>query len=277
MNLESKNKNNDDVLSYFGDSFMDDFHDYPYKECLWRYQHRCRMKVLDDFLSKYSEFEMVGLDAGSGKGPSSMIMSNHINYIHSIEYEKENVERQILNFTKFNPSSLEKIFIETGDITKINYPDNSFDIIVCSEVLEHIENYGAASKELYRVLKPGGTVLFSMPNKISAFWQYDKFIYYLRKFVRKIKGKPSDWGGYSYWEQARHWKFSSKNIRNIALNADFKIVEERGLCNIIFNEWVLNKIRSINLFTFFHKFDIYLGKKLPRLSSIYYLVLSKDI
>tara|TARA_B100000401_G_scaffold438443_1_gene387185 strand:+ start:5060 stop:5893 length:834 start_codon:yes stop_codon:yes gene_type:complete len=277
MNHENINKKKDDVLNYFGNGFMDDFHDYPYKDCLWRYQHRCRMEVLDDFLSKFSEDEMIGLDAGSGKGPSSMIMSKYINLTYSIENEMENVERQISNFTKLNPISLEKILIEVGDITKIKHPDNSFDIIICSEVLEHIENYEAASKELYRVLKPGGTMLFSMPNKISAFWQYDRFIYHLRKFVRKIKGKPSDWGGYPYWEQARHWEFSSKNIRDIVLNADFRIVEERGLCNIIFNEWVLNKIRSFNLFNFFHSFDIYLGKKLPRFSSIYYLVLSKDI
>jgi SAM-dependent methyltransferase len=42
------------------------------------------------------------------------------------------------------------------DITDIHYPDNSFDVIYCSHVLEHVPEDRRAMRELARVLKPGG-------------------------------------------------------------------------------------------------------------------------
>lgn len=42
------------------------------------------------------------------------------------------------------------------DLTKIQYPDNSFDVVICAHVLGHIPNEVVAIQELYRVLKKGG-------------------------------------------------------------------------------------------------------------------------
>jgi len=49
------------------------------------------------------------------------------------------------------------------DITSIPYENESFDIIICNHVLEHIEDDILAMKELYRVLKPGGWALVQVP------------------------------------------------------------------------------------------------------------------
>lgn len=49
------------------------------------------------------------------------------------------------------------------DITRIAFPDNSFDTIFCSHVLEHVPDDAAALCELYRVLKPGGWALLNIP------------------------------------------------------------------------------------------------------------------
>jgi len=49
------------------------------------------------------------------------------------------------------------------DITKIQYPDNSFDAILCHHVLEHIPDYRKALEELFRVLKPGGWAIIQVP------------------------------------------------------------------------------------------------------------------
>lgn len=42
-------------------------------------------------------------------------------------------------------------------------PDNSFDLVLCTEVIEHTLNPFAAVKELHRLLKPGGKLLMSTP------------------------------------------------------------------------------------------------------------------
>jgi SAM-dependent methyltransferase len=49
------------------------------------------------------------------------------------------------------------------DITDIHYPDNSFDVIYCSHVLEHVPDDRKAMRELARVLKPGGWALIAVP------------------------------------------------------------------------------------------------------------------
>lgn len=49
------------------------------------------------------------------------------------------------------------------DLTAISFQDNSFDLCMSFEDLEHIPDYNKAVKELYRITKPGGHVLLSTP------------------------------------------------------------------------------------------------------------------
>jgi SAM-dependent methyltransferase len=49
------------------------------------------------------------------------------------------------------------------DLTKLTYADNSFDLCLSFEDIEHIPEYKEAIKELHRVTKPGGHVLLSTP------------------------------------------------------------------------------------------------------------------
>ena len=49
------------------------------------------------------------------------------------------------------------------DITDIKYPDNFFDVIYCSHVLEHVPDDRKAMAEFYRILKPGGWAILQVP------------------------------------------------------------------------------------------------------------------
>jgi SAM-dependent methyltransferase len=49
------------------------------------------------------------------------------------------------------------------DITAINQPDESYDVVICSNVLEHIPDDAKALREIRRVLKPGGTTILMVP------------------------------------------------------------------------------------------------------------------
>jgi 2-polyprenyl-3-methyl-5-hydroxy-6-metoxy-1,4-benzoquinol methylase len=48
-----------------------------------------------------------------------------------------------------------------------NLSDRTFDVIVSSEVIEHLENPRAVAREWFRLLRPGGTLVFSTPNNES--------------------------------------------------------------------------------------------------------------
>lgn len=54
-----------------------------------------------------------------------------------------------------------------ADICDLPFNDNEFDYIFCNHVLEHIPDDTKAIKELYRVLKPGGTGVFQVPQDLS--------------------------------------------------------------------------------------------------------------
>ncbi len=54
--------------------------------------------------------------------------------------------------------------ISAADITALPFESNSFDHVICSEVMEHIPDESTAARELDRVLKPGGNMIISVPR-----------------------------------------------------------------------------------------------------------------
>lgn len=49
------------------------------------------------------------------------------------------------------------------DIQATGLPDGSYDVIVCNHVLEHVDDFRKALKEMYRILRPGGSFICSFP------------------------------------------------------------------------------------------------------------------
>lgn len=65
-----------------------------------------------------------------------------------------------------------------ADICNLPFEDNTFDFILCNHVLEHINDDIKAIKELYRVMKPGGSGVFQIPlnNKLKTTFSDDSII-----------------------------------------------------------------------------------------------------
>ena len=53
---------------------------------------------------------------------------------------------------------------ERHDITNLGFPSSSFDLIICHRVMEHVLDDAAGFAELYRVLRSGGLLNFSVPQ-----------------------------------------------------------------------------------------------------------------
>lgn len=107
--------------------------------------------------------ERVVLDVGGG-GPLSK-------WLAEFRYLFTNCKYQTLDpDITTNPSIV-------GSIYAIPLPDNSVDGIICSSVLEHVEDPIRAATELYRVLRGGGKTLFirtfnlSVPCSSRPLWR----------------------------------------------------------------------------------------------------------
>ena len=62
-----------------------------------------------------------------------------------------------------------------ADILDLPFDDNSFDVVFCNHVLEHIKDDEKAMRELYRVLKPNGMGIFQIPQDLSLEKTYEDF------------------------------------------------------------------------------------------------------
>jgi predicted SAM-dependent methyltransferase len=92
-----------------------------------------------------------------------------------------------------------------ADICNLPFEDNTYDVILCNHVLEHIPDDKKAMQELYRVLKPGGMGIFQIPQDLSRaitfsddsitdekerariFGQYDHVRIYGRDYFDKLR------------------------------------------------------------------------------------------
>lgn len=92
-----------------------------------------------------------------------------------------------------------------ADICNLPFADDSFDVILCNHVLEHIPDDTKAMQELYRVLKPSGWGIFQIPQDLKRdttfeddsitdkkerakiFGQYDHVRIYGRDYFNKLR------------------------------------------------------------------------------------------
>lgn len=100
------------------------------------------------------------LNVGGSAGIIDEYLSRYFNHVTGIDIDEKAVSHAKENFQK------EGLLFEVGDGMNLKYTDNTFDVIVCSQVYEHVADAGKLMSEMYRTLKPGGVVYFAASNRI---------------------------------------------------------------------------------------------------------------
>ena len=91
-----------------------------------------------------------------------------------------------------------------GSGTALPFAPGSFDAVVASDVLEHIEDDRAAAAEIARVLRPGGALVFTVPAHPWLFSGHDSALLHYRRYTRQTLLQVLTAGGLvverlSYW------------------------------------------------------------------------------
>lgn len=118
-----------------------------------------------------------------------------------------------------------------ADILDLPFDDESFDIVICNHVLEHIEDDRKAMSELYRVMKKGGWGILQVPMKNSLEKTYEDFSITDPKDRQKHFGQYDHvrWYGMDYFERLQSvgfnaeanfysQKFTDADIKRFGLN-----------------------------------------------------------
>ncbi len=75
------------------------------------------------------------------------------------------------------PKNVSHTILDATDLSR--FTDNTFDLVYSSNVLEHVDDVDRCIRETYRVLKPSGIGVHSMP---SRYWKLLNTLYHLVKF-----------------------------------------------------------------------------------------------
>ena len=91
-----------------------------------------------------------------------------------------------------NPEDVSKMIIENQDMTSLTYPDNFFDIVISTSVIEHLyyqkDNQGdiLAMKEMARICKPGGTILITTDMAEQSKWVAGTHYYSVKDLFKRL-------------------------------------------------------------------------------------------
>lgn len=152
------------------------YESFGYKELILGHFERIRKLEPNEirkearFLNKL-ENGMKFLDVGCGLGLG-------LAYAHRIGCE--------LFATEYDSGALDFVKIHfpvktfQGDIQGANYPDNFFDFIHISHVIEHVLEPRAYILEMKRILKPGGFLAIGTPNMSSRLYTFHRWVNFMR-------------------------------------------------------------------------------------------------
>jgi ubiquinone/menaquinone biosynthesis C-methylase UbiE len=107
---------------------------------------------------------------------------------------------------------LENVFALKGDVTRLSFPNNSFDLVFSDAVIQHVLDDEKAVWEMARVLKPGGILIVSVVNR----WNFHS----LYKLWLRIIGKE-----YEYKSERAYGK---KELRKLFKGQGLEIAVQDG-------------------------------------------------
>jgi SAM-dependent methyltransferase len=99
------------------------------------------------------------LDVGCGLGLYVRRFRDFSGDVHGVDIDPAKVREAGATLPNIRQASAEQL----------PYPDETFDVLLSHEVLEHVSDDRAAVREAHRVLKPGGRLIVFVPNRLYPF------------------------------------------------------------------------------------------------------------
>ena len=149
------------------------------------------------------------LDLGCGHGRITELL---VEGVPSLEVVGVDFTRPMLDTFLVRPGTNRcKIELVCADITKLPLEDDSFDAVVSSRTFQYLPDPLCGVREALRVLKPGGRLVISVPNKLNCirYLTYDKKLYSpfeVRDWFRKCDLGKIEYGSMCFFPSSTRWK-----------------------------------------------------------------------
>ncbi len=156
--------------------------DYDRAQKLWEFErahgptHRMHGKVVGRFLTERLRGERV-FDVGCGNGHYSRLLEQS-NWVVSADLSA--VSAAMTRDARRAGSPVLR-----GSVLALPFADSSADAVVALETFEHIDDDRAAVLEFFRVLRPGGRLLFSVPADPRLYCAIDREDGHFRRYTER--------------------------------------------------------------------------------------------
>lgn len=198
------------------------------------------------------------LEVGMGKGDLACKLS-YSPYFDS--YTGIDISQEGVKIAK-NKVKNSKFSFLVSDCIDLPFPEE-YDLVIFSEVIEHVEEKQKALNEIFRVLKPGGHLLLTTPNPDSISY-----------ILPKLRSKFIDNHLYGS-KQIINELIEKKNLINRIKKSGFNILEYKGL---VFQPYTISLLENNFKSTFYtwRKISEYLEKQnMFTEKALYQLILAK--
>lgn len=114
------------------------------------------------------------LDVGAAGGGNTRVLREHGWQAVALEYGDEGAR----------VAAERGLPVIRADATHLPLPDGAMDCVVAFDVLEHIEDHDTATREVFRLLRPGGTFLVAVPADPRLWSEHDVAVSHVRRYTR---------------------------------------------------------------------------------------------
>ena len=177
------------------------------------------LAVLKDYLSDDLS-KMNVLEVGCFTGEIGLMIAEHFSTWSAIDIDQNAIQiAQQRNIKEFH----EHIYYRVMNAETLGFSDDSFDIIICSHVYEHVPHPQKMMDEIHRVLRRDGICYFAAGNRLVIMEPHYKlpFLTYLPKSLANVYLKL--FRGRSHYYETHFSLFSLRKLVN-----NFRIIDYTG-------------------------------------------------
>lgn len=190
-------------------------------------ERRRKARTIVAIVSEYLDVPLYNLsllDVGGSTGIIDDYLSNFFSYVLGVD-----IDEKAIKFAKENYQSSNLKF-EIKDAMNLHMKNESFDVVICTHVYEHVPDASQLMDEIYDVLKPNGVVYFSAGNRLSIIEPHYRlpFLSIIPRFLAhkyvRIAGKAD----FYYERHLSYWGLKQITRKFHCTDYTLKVITDPG-------------------------------------------------